>query len=259
MKRIHWDEDQIESLAAGFVRLRSHNPFAPYGKLMDKAQEECLIPDQRRPLATVNLVPLLKERIVALYAKSLQADPTPPQIIEIPVEKPVDLVEISNRLDTPTLMALLTKRFGEVVDKIRFTNGNEHQPAMPRAAAASISLLTPTPPEKPRNPRVAFCHVELKVFSQLQDQVERNKIPVELRGVEIAHKGTAIPMSCDYVVFMKNAIGGVSWKAAMQSWPHKRISTVDNNVEAALQKMRDIVSQQIHVPANGVPAAQARV
>jgi hypothetical protein len=258
MKRVHWGEDQIESLAIAFVRLRSHNPFAPCGVLMDKAQEECLIPDQRRPLATVNLVPLLKERIVALYAKSSQAEPPPPQIFEIPVEKPVDLVEISNRLDTPTLMALLTKRFGEVVDKMRFANGNEQHPATARTAAPSVSLLTPKPPETPRKPRVAFCHVELKVFSQLQEQVERNKIPVELRGVEIAHKGTAIPMSCDYVVFMKNAIGGVSWKAAMQTWPHSRISTVDNNVEAALQKMRDIVSMKIHVPANGVPAAQAR-
>lgn len=261
-ERVHWDEDQIESLAAAFVRLRSQNLFISYSQLLDQAQEECFIPDLRRSLASVNQVPYLKDRILALYAKAVNAEPPPPHIIEIPVEKPVDLTELYNNLDTPTLMALLTKRFGEVVDKIRFTNGSEphvEQNATARAAKPSIGMFAPVPQEKkPLLPRVAFCHVELKVFSQLREEVERQKIAVVLRGVDIAKKGVAIQLSADFVVFMKNSIGGVAWKTALATWPRSRVFVVDNNVDSALQKMRDIVSLNIHIPPNVPATAQAR-
>lgn len=253
MKRIYWDEDQIESIAAVFVRLRSHDPFITVRPLLKKAQEECLIPELRRTLASVNSVPLLKERIKALFANAVQAEPPPPQIIEIPVEKPVDLLDVSNRLDTPTLMALLTKRFGEVVDKIRFTNGSEHVSA-PVHTAPPISLLAPVrPPEKPRPIRVAFCGVDLPVFAKVQAELERQKIPVELRGVDLA-KRTQIPISCDFVVFMKNATGGYAWKTALAAWPRTRVFQLEQDtVEFAVQKMRDIVSMKVNIPAN-VPA-----
>ena len=256
--RTHWDEDQIESLATVVVRLRSKDPFMAVRPLLKKAQEECLIPDLRRQLASVNVVPLLKSRIIALYAKAVQAEPPPPQIIEIPVEKTVDYIELANRLDTPTLAAILTDRIIKGLSGLRVPNGNEAHSATAKSAPASISMLAVASQEKPRRVRVAFCHVELKVFSQLREQVDRNKIEVELRGVDIAHKGATIPVSCDYVVFMKNAIGGVAWKAVMANWPNKRISTVDNNVEAALQKMRDIASQHIHVPAQAPALSQVR-
>jgi hypothetical protein len=256
--RIKWNEDEIESLAAAFVRLRSKDPFITVRPLLTKSQEECLTDDKHRALASVNVVPLLKERIKALYAKALLAEPLPPQIIEIPVEKPVDYIELANRLDTPTLAAILTDRIIKGLSGLRVNNGSEVHSATAKAAPASISMLAVASLEKKRLVRVAFCHVELKVFSQLQEQVERSKIEIELRGVDIAHRGGAIPVSCDYVVFMKNAIGGVYWKTAMAGWPHKRIFTVDNNVEAAMQKMRDIASLQVHVPAQAPNLSQVR-
>jgi hypothetical protein len=251
MKRISWDEDQIESLAAAFVRLRGHDPFVAVRVLLKKAQDECLPEDEHRNLASVNVVPLLKERIRALFERAVQAEPSPPQIIEIPVEKPVDLLELSNRLDTPTLMALMTKRFGEVVDKIRFTtNGSEQHAATARADVPPISVLAPAPKETPRPIRVAFCGVDLPLFAKVKTELERNKIAVEIRGVDMG-KRQQIPVSCDFVVFMKNATGGHAWKTALSAWPRARVFVLEQDtVDYAVQKMRDIASMKVHIPAH---------
>jgi hypothetical protein len=257
--RVHWDEDQIESIAAAFVRLRTKEPFVAYTKYLAKAQEECIVPDERRKLCTVNAVPLLKTRIQALWEKAIQSEPTPPQIIEIPVEKTPDFAEIAARLDAPTLVAMLTKRVTDALSGLHLANGLE-RPLAPTKAAPLASILTPPPPP-PRPPRVAFLHVELKFFSELQAEVERLKIPVELRGVDIHHKGAPkIPMSADFVVFMKNATGGLAMKTALVGWHRSRVYVLEQDtMQQAVKTLYDILSKKIHVPATLPAPAPARV
>jgi hypothetical protein len=258
MPRIHWDDDQIESLAQAFVRLRLKDPLITVRPLLKRVQEECLVPEQRRALACIKVEPRLYDRVRTLWRHTLeQSAPPPPQIIEILVEKPIDYTVLAARLDTPSLMALLTQRVTDGLASLRLAIGAE-QPAVPVKTIPMASLLVPPVPEKKYEPRVAFCHVELKVFSQLKEQVERFKIPVELRGVDIAKRGAAVPLSADFVVFMNNCVGGVSWKSVMSSWPHGRIFVVDNNLPSALQKMRDIVSLNLHVPAPTATRIQTR-
>lgn len=257
--RVHWDEDQIESIAAAFVRLRTKEPFVAYTKYLAKAQEECIVPDERRKLYTVNAVPLLKTRIQALWEKAVNAEPLPPQIINIPVEKEVDYAELAARLDTPTLVAMLTKRITDALSGLHLTNGND-RPLAPSKAAPPLNLITP-PPSPPRPPRVAFLHVELKFFSELQAEVERLKIPVDLRGVDIHHKGPPkIPMSADFVVFMKNTVGGLAMKTALLGWHRSRVYVMEQDtLQQAVKTMYDILSKKIHIPATLPAPAQARV
>jgi hypothetical protein len=41
-KRVHWDDDQIESLAQAFVRVRLQDPIITVRPILRKVQEETL-------------------------------------------------------------------------------------------------------------------------------------------------------------------------------------------------------------------------
>jgi hypothetical protein len=242
--RICWNEDQIESLAKVIVRLRAQNMFTPLSELLAAAQDECLPDNEHRKLCSIRNVPLLYERTRALWEAAVHAEPTPPQIIQIPVEKPVDYLELASRLDAPTLMALLTKQAVGLLEKIHWTGTAEHHAATAKTAPP-ISLFAPPPAAKLRPPRVAFCGVDLPLFAKLRTELETGKILVELRGVDLAKKGQSIPLSADFVVFMKNATGGLAWKNARAAYPDKRVFVIENNLPAAVQKMRDIAAMQL--------------
>ncbi len=253
---IKWNEDDIESLAGAFVKLLTKNPFLEKKQLIAKAQEQCFVPERRRHFTSVNNIPLLKDRILSLYRKAIQSEPPPPVIIEIPVERPVDYVELANRLDTPSLAALLTKRLMEGLGNLHL-NGNGTQPsASARPATSPISLFAATASqETKRPPCVAYCCTEASSFNHIRDKVEKEKIPVELRWVDLDRRPPAIPMRANYVIFPKKATGGTGWDTAIAA--KKQIYIVENNIEAGVQKILDIVSLNARVPACTQPPTQA--
>jgi len=239
----------MDSLAQKFVELRLRNPFIAYTKLLAKAQEEVFIPELRRHIITVNSLPYLKERILTLFRLSGTPETPPPHVIEIPVPAPVDFIDLANRLDLPSLMAILTKHAQDTLAGLRLaSNGTEHPAAT--AKTAPVSLLTTNGPVKQRPARVAFCTGDSSLLTKLRTEIENNKIAVELRGVDIEHRPPQIPISADFVVFPKKALGGTAWDLARQGWGKSgRVFVVENHLEAAVQKMRDISSMKLNLPA----------
>ena len=242
-----WNEDEIESLARTFVALRLKDPFTAVLPILKKAQEQCFIPEKRRQLCSIKIIPLLHERVKALWMQT--AEPPPPQIIEIPVERPVDYQSVAEHLDAPSLMALVTKRLGETVEQFSQALCVPGQ-TVPIKPAHTVSLLIPPPPEKPRPPMVGFCCGDSSLFAKLRNEADRLKIPVELRFINLETHTAQIPVSCDFVIFPEKSTGGPAWATARALWgKNGRVKVVQNNVAASVQALHDIVSLNVHVPA----------
>lgn len=250
MSRIKWEADQIESLAGVFVRLRIKNPFASVNNLLTKAQEETLVPDQRRNVGSINQIPLLVERIKALMIVATNAEPPPPTIIEIPVEAPVDFLELSRRLDLPSLMSLVTEKVSQSLAGFALANNNHAPQPTATTKAVPVSLFVQKPVEKPRPPRVLFACMDNHLFQKIKDEVERLKIEVELRGWDIDRNATSITVQADYVMFPKKALGGIAMHTARSQYPEKRVKILaDNTPESAIKCLYDILSLKTTIPA----------
>lgn len=247
--RVRWDSLEIETLAKAFVAARIADPFRQVGPLMDKVQKEFLEPNRRREFAPLTGVPALHDRIVALWQQAVSTIAPVPRIIEIDVPRPVDFAELASRLDTPTLMALLTSRIGEALEHLRLpataggASAHKAKPVVP----SGLSLLAATAP-KLRPPRVAFCGMNLEVFNQLTQEIQKKNIPVELRFVDTARHDPQLPVSSDFVVFAQGAIVGSSTFAmARSNWPQDRVFVVGNNTASAVEKLRELGARQIPV------------
>lgn len=243
--RVEWTDEERELLAMGWVEARVTNPFESPGPLFEQVQRQLLDGTRQRSLASLKVDAKLYERICVLWKEQTsKAEPPAPRVIEIPVERPVNFMEIAHRLDFPTLMALVFDKAQKHFSAIKIEVPTKPTPDTSTPPPISLLEATKPPPTEKRNPRVAFCYVDAPMASQVQSEVEHNKIPVDIRMVDLASREQAIPLSCDYVVFTQRLVGSKGWKAARDTWPQSKIFIVPDHMRDVVQKMRDIASMQ---------------
>jgi hypothetical protein len=240
---IKWTDDEMKLVADKFIELRLSDIFVSPTMLLDLSQE-ALPQERRRAIAGISAVPVLQKYINELWAKRANLEIPPPQIIEIQVPQPPNYAEIMQRMDTPSLAALLLARLGQQFQGIKI----EAPPApVPAPGKEPISLIKAASAQqtKSRHPRVALVAMGTKEYSQVMLEIEKHKLEIDLRPVDLSEHKPSIPLSCDCVIFLGNALGGHVWKAAREHWPTSRLYNVAADTSVIVQKLRDILAMKL--------------
>lgn len=248
--RVHWDTIEVAVLAKKWVQLRIQYPFAPILVLLQQAQEAIFEADNRRPITSLSYVKGLEDAIMAEWKKGVSAEQPAPQIIEVAVEKPIDYVDLANRLDLETSITIAIKN---ILREFR-SNGAAHDTtATARSAAQPISMLVAASKaaieEKKRPPCVLVCTVDGRLFSEAKAEVEKYKIPVELRWLDLDTSKPNVPLRTEYVIFSHgmNHTTPVS-QTILASVKRSNIRVVPPHtgtlLQAVMKEIRDISSLQ---------------
>ena len=244
---IRWDELEVDRLARELAKLRAENPFGQIQALVQQAQENVFDITKRRRFTSLMNVKNLPERFMVHWKLAVNAEPLPPQIIEIPVEKEPDFISVMNRTPLATRVALLVESLMQ-----QFGNGHVLNGGATARLETPISLARamtkPALIEQNKPVRVAICTPDGRMFAQATEAVKALGVSMELRQVDLDTRKPAIPQSADYVVFPHLSHASPTWKAARETWPAKNVIEIGPHTgtltEALIQKLRDISTRQ---------------
>lgn len=246
-KHTVWDEQDVDRFAKELVKLRCEYPFGQITAQLLQAQEAIFDVNNRRNLTSFAQVKHLSERFTVHWKLAMKAEPLPPQIIQIPVEKEPDFISIMNRTELPTRIALLVESLAQLVGNGHTLNGGataRHDTPI----SLQRALTKPALEEKNQPLRVAICTPDGRMFADAMAAIKDFTVPMQLRHVDLDTRSPSIPTTVDYVIFPHLSHASPAWKAARETWPAKNVIQIGPHTgtltEALIQKLRDLTTRQ---------------
>jgi len=247
---VRWTHEELTTLAAAMVKGRIEFPFATFADIFERSQRATLPGERQRTVAGPTAVPELMQAFVnqwmqATQPKTVEAEPPPPQIIEVQVEKEVSYPDLLNRLDLPSLVALvvakLEKPMGQLLTAMAASNGTQPA-AVPALPAVPLPLITNTPNK--RLPRIAVVGARSSQFAAMEMEIKKMKLDEKLDVRFVAHdtERARLPV-CDKVL-INNHVHHRWFALAKETLSSSNIIFVEGNEPAILNKLRDISTQQ---------------
>ena len=238
---VQWTESELDKLASAFVQARLLDPYSSSVQVFCRAQENAgLDPDRHRSLGSLGAAPPLQERINRRLADLAHPEPLCPWIIEVPVDKPINWMELAYQFDLPTATAIWVS----ALTRANQHPGNGTVPATPPKPEISV-FKAATPPEvaKPRQLCVSIVTPDHKMFLEIERECKQSQLEVELLWVDLDLKNPMIKQRSNYVLFPNNALGGLSWSKTRDAWPKGRVRVIQANTGALVQEIKTLVGQ----------------
>jgi len=242
--RIRWTDVEIANIAAEWVEQRVLQPFESTMTLFEIAQRKA-VPDRQRNLTGLTNCPELRLKMANLWRERMERAACEPQIVHVEVPQPPDYIDLKNRLDIPSLMAMLSAKVGEQLASVKPLLAAMSPQAAEVAQSAplrpEISLLAAAS-AKPRKTRVLLVGPLPGQFNEIKTQTDAAEIPVELQWLDKDKPKSSVPISTDHVVCTRYI--SHHFEAAIKKCiPAGRYHHIEGGgIVTIVQKLRDIGS-----------------
>jgi hypothetical protein len=241
---VSWTEDENTAIALAYIREREMDAIGNAIEMLRRGIQKCVDAGHARyrDINTWAACPAVKQKVDDLWLEKMAAQNPAPTVIEIEKQTTPDYLEILQRCDLPSLVALVTAKVLEQTRGISaaihalapHTNGHIGAPLVP-----PVSLLAAAS-TKPRKTRVLIAGPLSSQFREIEKQIQDSQIPVELLWLDKDKNPNGVTISADYVVaneFMGHHIS----RALKESTPAGRFFFLQGRgIESMVNKIRDL-------------------
>lgn len=245
--RISWTDKEVEHIARAFIREREidaiGNPIEMLRRAIQLTVDAGLA--RFRDINTFLAVPDVKAKVETLWLEKMTDMNPAPVVVHVETQKPMDYLDLLDKLDMPSLIALVVSKFGKELEAFKpllaamsGTNGHEKvgTPLRP-----PVSLLAQAS-SKPRKTRVLVTGLQNRQFQEISRRAEESSIPVDLQfmDAEKSNRERSIPISTDYVIALSETSHPLR-HAIQKTVPAGKFFFIQTGgIDATVQKLRDI-------------------